>query len=85
MLIEHKAPLPCQTQQMHTSMAQLTGIHPVEVGGILKIRLHIAIIFSRMFLAQRSCVHTCVVSDNLRSSLHLMFHPLFSAQNYTLF
>ena len=48
--MKHKAPLPCQTQQMHAGVVQLTGIHPVEVGGILKIRLHIAIIFSLYLL-----------------------------------
>ena len=37
MLVEHKTPLPCLAKQMHTGVAQLSGIHPVEVGGISEI------------------------------------------------
>ena len=43
MLIEHKTPLPHLAKQMHTSVAQLSRIHPVEVGGILEISLHIVV------------------------------------------
>ena len=39
-LVEHKTCLPCQAKQVHAGVAQLTGIHPVEVCGILKICLH---------------------------------------------
>ena len=31
MLVEHKTPFPCRTKQVHTSVTQLTGVHPVEV------------------------------------------------------
>jgi hypothetical protein len=41
-LVEHKAALARRTQQVHASVAQFLGIHAVEVGGILKINLHIA-------------------------------------------
>ena len=34
------------TQQVHASVAQLLGIHAVEVGGILKIYLHIVAVYS---------------------------------------
>ena len=39
-LIEHETTLTCQAKQMHTSVTQLTGIHPIEVCGILEICLH---------------------------------------------
>jgi hypothetical protein len=39
-LIEHEATLTCQAEHMHTSVTQLTGIHPIEVCGILKKCLH---------------------------------------------
>ena len=34
MLVEHKTCLTCRAKQMHAGVAQLTGIHPVEVCGI---------------------------------------------------
>ena len=37
MLIKYKTCLTCQAKQMHAGVAQLIGIHPVEVCGILKI------------------------------------------------
>ena len=40
-LVEHKAALARRTQQVHASVAQFLGIHAVEVGGILKIYLHV--------------------------------------------
>jgi hypothetical protein len=43
MLVEHKTPLPRLAKQMHASVAQLSGIHPVEVGGIMEISLHIVV------------------------------------------
>jgi hypothetical protein len=39
-LVEHKAALASRAEQVHTSVAQLIGIHPIEVCGILKICLH---------------------------------------------
>ena len=47
MLVEHKTPLPCQAEQVHTSVAQLTGVHSVEVGGIMKFYLHIVDVFGK--------------------------------------
>ena len=41
MLVEHKTALARRTQQVHASITQFLGIHAVEVGGILKIYLHI--------------------------------------------
>ena len=43
MFVEHKTPLPRLAKQMHASVAQLSRIHPVEVGGILEISLHIVV------------------------------------------
>jgi hypothetical protein len=43
MLVEHETPLPRFTKQMHASVAQLSGIHPVEVGGIKEISFHIVV------------------------------------------
>ena len=40
MFVEHKAALTGQTKQVHASVTQLTGIHTVEVCGILEFCLH---------------------------------------------
>ena len=45
-LVEHKTALARRTQQVHASVAQFLGIHAVEVGGILKIYLHIVAVYS---------------------------------------
>jgi len=45
-LVEHKTCLTCQAKQVHAGVAQLLGIHAVEVGGILKINLHIVAVYS---------------------------------------
>ena len=39
-LVEHKTCLTCQAKQMHAGVTQLSGIHLIEVCGILEIRLH---------------------------------------------
>ena len=39
-LVEHKTPLACCADQMHTGITKFPGIHPVEVGGKKKIYLH---------------------------------------------
>jgi len=41
-LVEHKTALTRSAQQVHAGVAQLRGVHPVEIGGILEICLHIA-------------------------------------------
>ena len=43
MFVEHKTPLPRLAKQMHASVAQLSGIHPVKVGGIMEISFHIVV------------------------------------------
>ena len=40
MLVEYKAAFASHAEQVHAGVAQLIGIHPVEVCGILKICLH---------------------------------------------
>ena len=40
MLVEYKTCLTCQAKQVHAGVAQLSGIHLIEVCGILEIRLH---------------------------------------------
>jgi hypothetical protein len=35
-LVEHETAFTRQTEQMHAGVAQLAGVHPVEVGGIVK-------------------------------------------------
>ena len=49
MLVKHKTCLTSQAKQMHAGMAQLTGIHAVEVCGILKIYLHIFVFWVRRY------------------------------------
>ena len=39
----YKTCLTCQAKQMHAGVAQLIGVHPIEVCEILKIRLHIVL------------------------------------------
>lgn len=48
MLVEHKTCLTCHAKQVHAGVAQLTGIHPVEVCRILKICTHILLFSAKI-------------------------------------
>ena len=68
-VIEHETAFTCRTQQMHTGMAELRRVHPVEVGGILEIYLH----WDKNTTISANCENIDVFCENKLSKKRLIF------------